>query len=169
MNEADYARSRGGAALGARLRRLSERIDREVAQVYAERHIAFEQRWYGVLNQIALREPVAVTAVSGALRISHASVSQASSSLEKAGLITFVADPADGRRRLITLTHAGRRLIDELRPLWAVLDGVAEQLNAEAGNIIAGLDRLDEALAAMSIRDRVKAAEQYADWSGPLS
>lgn len=155
--EPDYARGKGGAALGARLRRLSERIDREAAQVYAERGIKFEQRWYGVLNQIVLREPVAVTSVAGALRISHVSVSQASSSLERAGLISFVADPADGRRRLLTLTASGRALVTKLRPLWATLDAVAEQLNTEAGDIVALLDRLEDALAARSLRDRVRA------------
>ena len=158
--EPDYARSRGGAALGARLRQLSERIDREVAQIYAERNIRFEQRWYGVLNQIVLREPVAVTAVAGALRISHASVSQASGSLGRAGLIASVEDPSDGRRRLLTLSKAGRALVEELRPLWVTLDRVAEQLNVEADNIVSLLDRLDDALASLSLRERVRREEQ---------
>jgi DNA-binding MarR family transcriptional regulator len=157
--ETDYARSRGGAALGARLRRLSERIDREVAQVYAARHVRFEQRWYGVLNQIVLREPVAVTSIAGALRITHVSVSQASSSLERAGLVTFVSDPEDGRRRLLTLSAAGRCFVEELRPLWATLDAVAEQLDREAGNIVALLDRLDDALEERSFPERVRAQE----------
>jgi MarR family transcriptional regulator, organic hydroperoxide resistance regulator len=159
ITQFDYARSKGGAALGARLRRLSERIDREVAQIYAERGIQFEQRWYGVLNQIVLREPIAVTDVASALRISHVSVSQASSSLERAGLIVIVADPGDGRRRLLTLSVAGRKLVDELRPLWKTLDAVAERLNAEAGDVVTLLDRLDDSLAASSFGDRVRAAE----------
>ena len=158
--EPDYSRSLGGAALGARLRRLSERIDREVANVYTARSIRFEQRWYGVLNQIVLHEPVAVTKVAAALCISHASVSQASSSLERAGLVTFIADESDARRRLLTLSVTGRALVEELRPLWTNLDAVAQQLNAEAGNVVALLDRLDDALAARSLQDRVQAEEQ---------
>jgi MarR family transcriptional regulator, organic hydroperoxide resistance regulator len=110
-----------------------------------------------VLNQIVLREPVTVTSVSSALRVSHVSVSQASGSLEKAGLIAVVPDPKDGRRRLLTLTAEGRSVVEVLRPLWAALDAVAEQLNAEAGDLVAQLDMLDDALASRSLSDRVTA------------
>ncbi|RYG81768.1 MAG: MarR family transcriptional regulator, partial [Alphaproteobacteria bacterium] len=49
-DKSDYSRSFGGAALGARLRRASERIDRDGTRVYATRDVRFEQRWYGVLR-----------------------------------------------------------------------------------------------------------------------
>lgn len=155
--EPDYPRSRGGAALGARLRRLSDRIDREVAQVYAERNIRFEQRWYGVLNQIVLREPIAVTEIAAALRISHVSVSQATTSLERAGYIVSTPDSHDGRRRLLGLSTAGQTLVEKLRPLWSTLDAVAEQLNSETGNVVGMLDKLDDALASRSLAERVNA------------
>ena len=48
----DYSRGFGGGALGARLRRASERIDRDSTRVYAALDIRFEQRWYGVLRQL---------------------------------------------------------------------------------------------------------------------
>ena len=39
--------------------------------------------------------------------------------LERDGLIETVADPADGRNRLIALTRAGRRKIAEAERSWA--------------------------------------------------
>ena len=43
----DFPSRSGGAAIGARLRRLSDRIDREADGLYAAFGIDFEQRWFG--------------------------------------------------------------------------------------------------------------------------
>src|SRR5688500_13916709 len=71
----DYPKSVGGVALGARLRRLSEAIDRDATRAYSSLGIKFEQRWFGVLNQLALNGPMSVSEIASALRITRASVS----------------------------------------------------------------------------------------------
>lgn len=151
-----YGRSMGGGALGVRLRRLAERIDRDVAKVYEERGVAFEQRWFGVLNQVALNGPMSVSEIAAALRITHVSISQASGSLERAGYVSPRPDPEDGRRRVLTLTESGRALVKELGPLWRALERVAEQLNDEAGDVVALLNRLEDALDERTLRERLR-------------
>ena len=54
INQQIIAGRREGAALAARLRRLSERFDRDATKLYAAQNIRFEQRWYGLLNQLVL-------------------------------------------------------------------------------------------------------------------
>ncbi len=151
----DYSRAIGGAALGARLRRLSERIDRDVATIYAAHGIRFEQRWFGLLNQIVLNGPMSVGEIAAALRITHVSVSQSSQSLGEAGLIRSLPDPIDARRRRLELTEDGERLVAELSRLWRALDEAAIELDAEAGNVVKLLDRLDDALDSESLPERV--------------
>lgn len=146
-----------GSALGARLRRLSDRIDRDSTRIYAARGVHFEQRWFGLLNQIACHGPMTVGEIAAALRITHVSVSQARRSLEHAGLVESLSDAADARRRPIALTEAGRALVAELTPLWHALDVVAHDLNVESGDVVALLDRLKDALDARSLFDRIAA------------
>lgn len=153
----DYSRGKGGQALGARLRRLSERIDGDVGRIYAAQGVVFEQRWFGVLNQMMLKDPTTVGEIAAAMRITHVSVSQSCRSLEKAGIIRSAPDPADARRRTLSLTPAGHALVERLAPLWQSLKDVAAELNDEAGNVVAALDRLDDALARQSIFDRINA------------
>ncbi len=154
---ADYPLASGGGALGARLRRLSERIDRDAGRVYAQAGIAFEQRWYGVLNQLVLHGPLSVGDLARVLGITQASVSQTRQSLETAGLIGSQPDAADGRRRTLRLTPAGQALVASLAPLWAALIATAAELDAEAGHVTAALDRLDQALDRRSLYDRAMA------------
>lgn len=151
----DYSRAAQGAALGARLRRLSERLDRDSTRIYAALGVRFEQRWFGVLNQIVLNGPMTVGAIATALGVTHVSVSQARRSLEAAGLVQGGNDAQDARRRPIALTAQGETLVARLAPLWQALADSAEALNAEAGNVVALLDRLDDALDRQSLFDRV--------------
>ena len=152
----DYSRSFGGAALGARLRRASERIDRDGTRVYAAQGIEFEQRWYGILRQLVEQDrPMGVGEIAAILRITHASVSEASRSMEKRDLVESSTAPEDGRRRLLRLTAAGQALAAELTPLWNAFSDAAVELNAEAGDLVDLLDRLDDALDRRSMFDRI--------------
>lgn len=151
----DYTRSLGGAGLGARLRRLSELIDGDTARVYAALGVRFEQRWFGVLNQLVLKGPSTVGELAATLGITHVSVSQTRSSLQTAGIIVSEPDPADARRRLLTLTAEGHALVAQLKPLWSIFETVALELTAEAGELMASLDTLDDALARQAMYERI--------------
>jgi DNA-binding MarR family transcriptional regulator len=152
----DYVRSQGGAAIGARLRRLSERIDRDAGQIYADMGVVFEQRWFGLIHALARHGPLSVGEVADLLGISHASVSQTRQSLIRAGLLAPQGDPDDGRRRTLHLTAAGRKLIARLTPIWNVLSEVAIELDTEAGGVVAALERLESALDHESLHVRAQ-------------
>lgn len=152
--QSDHGRDARGGALGARLRRLSERLDRDSTRVYSALGIRFEQRWFGLLNQILLNGPMTVTDIAAALRVSHVSVSQSRRALETAGLVYSLNDQNDARRRLIHLTAKGQALVIDLAHVWQALADSAEELNAEAENIVTLLDLLDDALDTQSLFDR---------------
>ena len=151
----DYPRSQGGAAIGARLRRLSDRIDREAEQVYRDLGVTFEQRWFGLLNILALSGPLSVGEIAQALGVTHAAVSQTRAALEARELVAADADPADARRRALKLTAAGQQLVDDLRPVWDALNEVAVELNRAAGDAVETLARLEAALNRQSLSARL--------------
>lgn len=151
----DHNDGLGGAAIGALVRRISERIDRDASRVYARLGVTFEQRWMGVLDLLARQGPMSVKDLARDLRISHPSVSQTRSSLLAAGLVAERLDPADRRRRALYLTTEGQALVETLLPVWAALDQVGRALNAEAGDAVSVLTGLEGALNRRSILDRV--------------
>ena len=152
----DYVKSKGGAAIGARLRRLSERVDGDAARAYAAFGVAFEQRWFGVLNQLALNGGMSVGELAQALAITHVSVSQTRQSLEARGLIASSPAIGDARRRVLTLTDEGRALVKRLAPLWAASEAASAELDAEARGVAEAFDRLEAALARRSLLDRIR-------------
>lgn len=158
----DYPGSQGGAAIGARLRRLSDRIDREADRLYRDLDQPFQQRWYGVVNQLHVRGPLSVSELAAILSVTHAAVSQARAGLAEQGLIVAEADPADSRRRTLALSPAGLALVERLGPFWRALNAAAAELDREAGAVVEALGRLEAALDRRSLVERVREAETRA-------
>lgn len=155
MSDDDFPRRQGGAAIGARLRRLSAAIDADAARLYARLGIRFEQRWFGVLNQLALNGSMSVAELSATLGITHVSIIQTRQSLERAGLVLSKTDKLDARKRLLTLSAKGRRTVAELESVWRAFDEAARELDAEAGHVVQALDRLEKALQRKSLLERL--------------
>lgn len=151
----DYVASMQGSALGARLRRLSAAIDADAGRIYEAQGVRFEQRWFGVINQLALNGPMSVGMLADALGVSHPSVSETRQSLERAGLVEAVTDPQDARRRILALSAQGNALVERLRPMWNRFDVVARQLDEEAGGVVEALARLERALERKSLHARL--------------
>jgi len=146
----------GAAAIGARLRRLSERIDRDAGRLYAEAGIDFEQRWFGVINLLALLGPRTVGELASFLGVSHASVSQVRAALERAELTIWNEHPGDRRQRWLQLSAKGENLVARLTPLWKALITAALEINEEADDALAALERLETVLSRVSLYSRVK-------------
>ncbi|GJL93781.1 MAG: hypothetical protein DHS20C05_01860 [Hyphococcus sp.] len=142
------------AAIGKRLRRLSDLIDQDAKRFYDTQDVLFEQRWFGVLNQLVMHGPMSVSELSKALRISHVSVSETRKSLEQAKLITSKPDKTDGRVKRLTFTKSGARLVETMQPIWLALEEASQEINREARNIVAALDRLDAVLTKKSLFER---------------
>jgi DNA-binding MarR family transcriptional regulator len=68
-----------------------------------------------VMDTLHREGPVRVTALAAATGIGQPSMTELVQRLERQGLVTRVDDPEDGRAALISITNAGRALIDDKR------------------------------------------------------
>lgn len=152
----DFVIDKGTSAFGTRLRRLSERLDRDVRELYRLNGIDFEPSWYPVVIALAEIGPMSVGDLAARMRITHAAVSQIRAKLLKAGLVRVRADVEDQRRQMLQLTEKGRALVNRLRPLWAAIAQSTERLCRDhAPEILAQLTAIDVALDQRSLLERV--------------
>lgn len=150
----DLIAAYGSGGVGAQLRRLSERIDREAHSVYKLVGLHFEQRWVGVLILLIEREAATVGELAQALRITQPSVSQTLHSLRTAKLVSSVRDPGDPRRRIQRLTKSGLALVEKARPVWEALIKVAQELDSVGIDIVTPLVRIEHELDKESLMNR---------------
>ena len=121
-----------------RVSRLSRELEQRLEVVYREHGL--EPGWHDVLATLRRSGPpyrLRPTEFAGALMLTSSGTTKRLDRLEQAGMITRGPDPSDRRGTLITLTDAGRALIDgvteahlenERRLLSALTDAEQRQL-----------------------------------------
>lgn len=158
----DFVVQKGASAFGTRLRRLSERLDRDVRELYRLHGVDFEPSWYPVVIALVELGPMSVGDLALRMRITHAAVSQIRARLLTEGLVAVRADATDQRRQMLELTRKGGALVNRLRPLWGAVAQATERLCRDHGpDILAQLTAVDAALDQQSLFDRV-ARSQHA-------
>lgn len=142
---------------GSKLRRLIDRLDRDVLALYREAGVTFEPRWYAVFLALVEDGPATVGDLAQKLDITHAAVSQVRSALIAEALIETRPDPHDGRRHMLALSPKGAAAAVELRPLWdAINNATADLLRKEAPGLLGGLEDLARALDRRPLGARVQ-------------
>jgi DNA-binding MarR family transcriptional regulator len=97
-----------------RISRLARELEQRLEPVYAEHGL--EPGWHDVLATLRRSGPpyrLRPSDLTGALMLTSSGTTKRLDRLEQAGLIMRGPDPRDRRGTLITLTAAGRRLIDK--------------------------------------------------------
>jgi DNA-binding MarR family transcriptional regulator len=158
MPETDYIARLGASALASRLRRLLHRLHSDGEQVYRDLNLDFKPKWFPFLHLLLKRSPLTLTELSQSLDIAHPSSIQAIDELISAGLVNSRKSARDGRCREISLTGRGKRLCDELLPVWDAFRIAGEEAISEGGNdFLQAVGRFERSLLNLSMYERIMA------------
>jgi DNA-binding MarR family transcriptional regulator/GNAT superfamily N-acetyltransferase len=161
QHPADIIEQLGELALASRLRRLSERLFRDISRVYLDLDVEFEARWFPLLQALRRRSPQGVTELAATLRLTHPAVNQLAATMGARGLVRGRGDPHDERRRLLELTAAGRRTAVALDPIWEEVRLASRELLGELAekghDLLAALGELETLLDQRNMHERVTA------------
>ncbi|MBD3257550.1 GNAT family N-acetyltransferase [candidate division GN15 bacterium] len=154
----DILRDLGYLAFASRLKRLAERLMKDCSHLYRDSGLDFEARWFSTLFALKQHSPQGVTELADHLGLTHPAVNQVVGTMEKKKLVTTKRDRADERRRLVSITARGRKLLDDLQPLLIDIKEATRELVEETGvDLMTGLDRLEAALNQTCMHDRLSA------------
>ncbi|GAB2786227.1 DNA-binding MarR family transcriptional regulator/predicted GNAT family N-acyltransferase [Hymenobacter luteus] len=154
----DFFDELGSAGLGSRLRRLSEVVTSQAAEVYELYHVAFEPRWFPVFYVVATEPGRHVGDIAERIGQTHAAVSQVVKDLVKHELVQVQRGETDQRRSVISLTEKGAALWPALQQQTADVRQATETLLAETRhNLWLAIGEMEYALSRQSLGSRVKA------------
>jgi DNA-binding MarR family transcriptional regulator/N-acetylglutamate synthase-like GNAT family acetyltransferase len=154
----DLIEQLGAGALGSRLRRLSEQMTGQAADVYALYHIAFEPRWFPVFYAVASQPGLHVGEIAERIGHTHAAVSQVLKELAKHTLVRIERGETDMRRSVVTLTEEGAQMWPTLQQQATDVRLAMEGLLAETRhNLWQAMGEMEYALSRSSLASRVKA------------
>jgi DNA-binding MarR family transcriptional regulator len=154
---ADFVESIGAPLFAHRLRRLSETLVESVGAWLPEAGVSAPPKAGSTLLLLAALGPMSVTEIASRLRLSHPLIIKLVRELEALGLARTEQDPADGRRRPVSLTQAGRAQAARFRAITETLAEVYARLFSDAGiDGIVFVERLERALRDRDFGQRLR-------------
>ncbi len=147
-------------AFASRLKRLSDRLLKDVSRIYRELDIDFEARWFSVLYTLKDNKKMTVTGLAQALSLTHPAINQIASEMTSRGLLLSGKDALDERKRVIRLSKKGQRVAEELAPVWEKISLVTRELMAESRHepleVLSDIeDALDRRELYVRLRDKI--------------
>ncbi len=147
----------GALAVATRLKRLSERLAGDVNKIYKELDLNFESKWFLVLELLSRRKTLSIVDIADELKLTHPAIVQFADQMLKAKLIIAQKDIKDGRKRMVSLSPQGVKLLKQLAPVLAVVKEENELWLKEAdSHLLDIMSQLEAKLDEMSMYDRVK-------------
>ncbi|MDF2192064.1 MarR family winged helix-turn-helix transcriptional regulator [Paraflavitalea sp. CAU 1676] len=162
----NFYESLGFLVFGSRLRRLSETFLGDVNRIYEAHNLTFDAAWFPVFYILSRKETVSIRDIADELLISHSSVSQLVSALQQKGLVKTTADPNDARRKVVAFTPKGKKLQQQIAPVWTALSTAMEQLVNEGRHskqLLKAIGEMESGMAARSLFDRVEQIMNHKD------
>ncbi|MFH2001736.1 MAG: bifunctional helix-turn-helix transcriptional regulator/GNAT family N-acetyltransferase [Planctomycetota bacterium] len=151
-------------AFATRLKRLSERLWRDVSRIYDELEVEFEPRWFPILYSLSQNTSMTITALADTLRLTHPAVNQIAAEMSDKGLLISFKCKEDERRRLLRLSSKGKKTVERLKPAWELIRLATGALITESGyDMLSAMDRIEQLLTEQSLYERVRLQQ-----NGPL-
>jgi DNA-binding MarR family transcriptional regulator len=156
----DFVESIGLPLFAHRLRRLSEALVDGCGTWLPMAGVRAPPKSGSTLMLLAEEGPLSITQIAVRLRLTHPLIIKLTREIEHLGLVRIDQDASDGRRRLVSLTAAGRQQATRLAAANGQVARAYRQLFDEAGvDAYAALVAVERALADRDIASRLAELE----------
>lgn len=153
----DFFNQTGKMALGSRLRRLSEHMTDNAAQVYKMYGIALKPKWFPVYYALADGQEKTVTALSEEIGHSHPLISKIVTEMAKDGLLVQKKVAGDARKNIVCLSEKGHAITAKISDTYADVDSTLnEMLSQTRHNLWKAMEEWEHLLGQKSYLARIK-------------
>ncbi|KYP13054.1 MarR family transcriptional regulator, partial [Flavihumibacter sp. CACIAM 22H1] len=131
----------------------------DVNLVYKKHQIRFDAAWFPVFYMLSRNNTVSIRDISEELEVSHSAASQLISKLQEKGLIKSVPDKTDARKKMVSFTPKGQKLLAQVEPIWTALQKAMEELFKEGNStsqLMQAIAETETAFRKNSIFNRIE-------------
>jgi len=154
----DVVRELGHLALGTRLKRIGERLQAQTQRILDAHEVPIPAAQFPFLAAIDRGGPLTVGELAEAVGVTQPGATRTLAQLAEAGWVEIANATDDQRRKLVTLTRQGKRLVETgKRDVWPVIDGaVKDACRGLAGTLLEQLAALEDGLEERSLERRAE-------------
>ncbi|MEN0050143.1 MAG: helix-turn-helix domain-containing GNAT family N-acetyltransferase [Bacteroidota bacterium] len=118
----------GSMAIGSKLRKLSDTITEDAAQLYEQYHIPLKPKWFPVYYVLSEGQEKTITSIAQEIGHTHPSVSKIVKEMTKADLVVEKKGSMDKRQNLIQLSEQGQSIAQNIQPQYADVTKAIEKI-----------------------------------------
>ena len=158
----DVVRAFGFLTLGSRLKRIGERLQADTQRIMDDMGVPLQASQYPFLAAIDRLGPLTIGELADAVGITQPGVTRSVAQLVELGLLDAAQARNDQRRKVISLTKKGKRLVEVARrEVWPRIDAAVTDLcGGLSGPLLQQLASIEDGLAATPLsRRRGRAAK----------
>lgn len=146
----------GILAISTRLQRLSEQLRKDGFQIYKANGIDFEPKWFPVIYTLHFKPVLSVVELALEIGYTHPSTISLLKELEKEKLIRSKKDKLDERKRLIVLTEKGKKLLQQMQPVWQIMIKSLTEITNTSNNLMQAIAEVEAQLKEKSFFERTR-------------
>lgn len=146
----------GLLAISTRLQRLADTLRKDGALIYKAHGIDFEPKWFPVIYTLHHKTELSVLELATEIGYTHPSTISLLKELEKEKLIKSKKDKHDERKRLLQLTDKGRKLVEQMVPIWQIMTTAIAELTDTQNNLMKAIEETEQRFKEKSFLERAK-------------
>jgi len=146
----------GILAISTRMQRLSEKLRKDGFLIYKANGINFEPKWFPVIYTLHHKPLLSVVELAAEIGYTHPSTITLLKELEKEKLIRSKKDKNDERKRLLQLSDKGKKLVEQMQPVWQIIIAAITEITDTQNNLMKAIDEVEQQLQDKSFFERAK-------------
>lgn len=158
----DIIRSFEFLCLGSRFRRIGERLQADAQQIMAAAGVSIQAGQFPFLAVIDRCGPLTIGELAEAIGITQPGVTRTLRQLTELGLVDTKTSDEDQRRKLVSLTESGRKLVEfSKREIWPRVEAAVRDLCGDlSGPLLQQLDAIEDGLISTPLPRRASAIKE---------
>lgn len=154
----DLVRQKGYLTLGSRLKRIGESLQAEVQQLMQQRDVPIQANQYPLLTALDENGSLTIGELAEALGVSQPGITRSVGLLVELGCVSLKQGRTDHRKKIVTLTLRGRRIVDDgRRHIWPHIERrLARILDGQSGPLLEQLDVLEDSIGGKLFKSSIE-------------
>lgn len=152
----DVVRRLGHLTLGTRLKRLGERLQSQTQRILDAHELPIQTAQFPFLAAVDRLGPLTVGELAEAVGMTQPGATRALAQLAEEGFVEITSASDDQRRKRVTLTRQGKRLVEiGKRDVWPVIEAaVKDACRKLSGPLIEQLAALEDGIGEQPLDRR---------------
>ena len=146
----------GALYILSRMERLSDALKKAAQSIYKEKFSTIKYKWYPVLYAIHKKTEINVVELARELAYAHPTIIDILNEMQEQNLVSSKINKNDNRRRALSLTTKGKKVVETILPLTYAFEKAVTELIDNKHHLLKSIEAVEIKLKEKDFISRVK-------------